>query len=123
MAIDSQVLQRHALSGHPWAVLLALGALTGCESDTLGSGGTTDGGTSASGPVTTTGSQGGSTTTATTAQGSTSGSGGGFVCDPPAEPGTLYELAASSWDFTVTEPVSMCEYRDQVLLVVNTAAV
>ncbi|MBL9026210.1 MAG: hypothetical protein JNL21_28710 [Myxococcales bacterium] len=111
---------------HPWAALLALGSLSACESgDSSGSGGTAENGsTTGSGPVTTTGSQSGPGSTTTTGQGSTTGAGGSsFACDPPAEPGSLYELAATSWDITISEPVSMCEYRDQVLLIVNTAAI
>ncbi len=53
------------------------------------------------------------------------GFGGGpmaFVCDPPAEPGSLYENSAVSYDINDIDPVSMCKYRGKVLLVVNTAA-
>lgn len=53
------------------------------------------------------------------------GFGGGpvaFVCDPPAEPGSLYENSAKSYDINDIDPVSMCKYRGKVLLIVNTAA-
>lgn len=53
------------------------------------------------------------------------GFGGGsmsFVCDPPAEAGSLYENSAVSYDINDIDPVSMCKYRGKVLLVVNTAA-
>jgi len=53
------------------------------------------------------------------------GFGGGppaFVCDPPAEPGSLYENSAVSYDINDIDPVSMCKYRGKVLLIVNTAA-
>lgn len=46
-----------------------------------------------------------------------------FVCDPPAEAGSLYENSAKSYDINDIEPVSMCKYRGKVLLVVNTAAI
>ena len=46
-----------------------------------------------------------------------------FVCDPPAEPGSLYENEADSYDINDIDAVSMCKYRGKVLLVVNTAAV
>jgi hypothetical protein len=65
---------------------------------------------------------GATTTTAQSAQSSSGVGGSSYVCDPPAEPGSLYELFAESFDFNVQEPVSMCEFRDQVLLIVNTAA-
>jgi hypothetical protein len=64
----------------------------------------------------------GATTTGQSAQSSSGVGGSSYVCDPPAEPGSLYELFAESFDFNVQEPVSMCEFRDQVLLIVNTAA-
>ena len=43
-----------------------------------------------------------------------------FVCDPPAQPGTFYALEAQSLDRW--DPVSMCELRGKVALVVNIAA-
>ena len=46
-----------------------------------------------------------------------------FVCDPPAEPGSLYENAAMSYDINDIDPVSMCKYRGKVTLIVNTAAI
>ncbi len=46
--------------------------------------------------------------------------GGSFVCDPPAEEGSLFELQA---DFKYEDnPVSMCRYRGEVILIVNVAA-
>lgn len=41
-----------------------------------------------------------------------------FVCNPSAPGGSFYALSAS----TGFREVSMCEYRDRVLLVVNIAA-
>lgn len=41
-------------------------------------------------------------------------------CDPPADPSSLY--AREAVDYATFQPVSMCEYRDQVLLIVNIAA-
>jgi hypothetical protein len=46
-----------------------------------------------------------------------------FVCDPPAEPGSLYELAAKSYDLNDIGPMSMCKVRGKVALIVNTAAI
>jgi hypothetical protein len=45
------------------------------------------------------------------------------VCDPPAEPGSLYENDAISYDITQTDPVSMCQFRGDVLLMFNAAAI
>lgn len=45
-----------------------------------------------------------------------------FVCDPPAAPGSLYELSAESYDINDIDAVSMCKYRGKVALIVNTAA-
>jgi hypothetical protein len=54
------------------------------------------------------------------------GFGGGgvrpFSCDPPAAPGSLYEHSAVSYDIDEIDPVSMCKYRGDVLLIANTAA-
>ncbi|MEZ4307629.1 MAG: hypothetical protein R3F14_06235 [Polyangiaceae bacterium] len=48
------------------------------------------------------------------------GSGGGdVVCDPPAEAGSLYALEDEGL-FDIG-PSSMCKYRGDVLLIVNTA--
>jgi glutathione peroxidase len=45
---------------------------------------------------------------------------GGFVCDPPAAPGSFYALSARN--LANTRDVSMCEFRGKVILVVNTAS-
>jgi hypothetical protein len=52
------------------------------------------------------------------------GAGGGdgtFVCDPPAAPGSIYERTGDAFGFT--DPLPMCKYRGQVMLIVNTAAI
>ena len=49
--------------------------------------------------------------------------GSSYVCDPPAAAGSIYELFAESLDIDEIEPVSMCKYRGDVMLIVNTAAV
>jgi hypothetical protein len=111
--------------GRTWATIFTLGSLTACGgTDPAGSGGAAEAGAGPSGPVTTAtaGNAGGTTTVAQTSQASTGVGGSSYVCDPPAEPGSLYELTAVSYDIAVMEPVSMCEFRDQVLLIVNTAA-
>jgi hypothetical protein len=50
------------------------------------------------------------------------GSGGAMAgCNPPAAPGSLWELEGLRYpDF---QPVSMCQYRGDVTLIVNTAAI
>lgn len=58
---------------------------------------------------------------------STSGAGGGgggtALCDPLAEtPGHFYSMSAESLDIDILEPVNMCQYRGDVLLIVNTAS-
>lgn len=45
-----------------------------------------------------------------------------FVCDPPAAPGSLYELSAVSYNINEIDPVSLCKYRGEVMLIVDTAA-
>ena len=93
-----------------------------------GSGGSAaDGGTGGAGSATSSASTTGATTGSTSgpsAVASTTGAGGAmaFACDPPAAPGSFYAEEAWSYDVTILEPVSMCQYRGDVLLVVNTAA-
>jgi hypothetical protein len=52
----------------------------------------------------------------------TSGAGGStaFVCNPPAAPGSIFEATAESYG--ALDPVPMCKYRGDVLLIVNVAA-
>ena len=101
-----------------WTTFLALTVGAGCtgpgpeaEAGTGGAGG-------AEPPATTT------TGAVSTGAGAGSGSGGGpvdsFDCDPAAEPGSVYERSATAYG--VPDPVSMCRYRGDVMLVVNTAA-
>ena len=49
-----------------------------------------------------------------------SGGGGPFVCDPPAAPGSIFEKTADQFD--VVDPVPMCKYRGDVMLIFNGAA-
>ncbi|HVK63086.1 MAG TPA: hypothetical protein VM694_01360 [Polyangium sp.] len=120
--------------GKRWCVALALtlGAFA-CSSG----GGESTGGEGGAGGVAGPGS-GGNAGTTTVASSSSSvgavasssasvGSGGaggamGFVCDPPAEPGSLYEHSVESYDLNDLEPVPLCKYRGEVVLIVNTAA-
>jgi glutathione peroxidase-family protein len=44
----------------------------------------------------------------------------GVDCNPPAAPGSIFEATAESYG--VLQPVPMCKYRGDVLLIVNTAA-
>ena len=50
----------------------------------------------------------------------TAGAGGAFDCDPAAEAGSLFATAGVS--FETLADTSMCKWRGDVLLVVNTAA-
>ncbi len=56
------------------------------------------------------------------ASSSTTGMGGnsGMDCDPPAAAGSLYEKSAKL--FPLGPDKSMCSYRGEVVLIVNTAA-
>ncbi|MBK6519280.1 MAG: hypothetical protein IPM79_22350 [Polyangiaceae bacterium] len=118
--------------GGATAAVFALGALAACGEGEAGTAGTgaasSNGGSSEGGSPGAGGSNAGA--------GPSDGGGGGidiglggqggapapFVCDPPAEPGSLYELSAESLDFSAPEPISMCSFRGDVLLIVNTAA-
>jgi hypothetical protein len=68
-----------------------------------------------------------SAASSTTGVGPGTGAGGGggampFVCDPPADPGSIYAESAESLNIEIGS-VPMCKYRDRVMLIVNTAAV
>ena len=110
-------------------VSLALAACNGSGGGApggSGGSGASSAGSGAAGPGVG-GAGNGSASSATTSTGVTSGSVGAggstaFVCDPPAAPGSIYEHSAESYDIDQIDPVSMCKYRGQVALVVNTAA-
>jgi hypothetical protein len=99
-----------------WTTFLALTVGAGCT----GPGPEADAGTGGAGgaepPAT--------ATTGAVSTGAGSGGGGGavdsFNCDPAAEAGSIYERAAVAYG--APDPVSMCRYRGDVMLVVNTAA-
>lgn len=127
----------------PVAALLTTGLVVavGCGDD-AGGGATSQGGddvtpstsvATTGGPgATTGGGDGGAGTTTGTVvasvgpgpvsvSASSTGVGGGPpACDPPADPSSLH--AREAIDYATFQPVSMCEYRDQVLLIVNVAA-
>jgi hypothetical protein len=96
-----------------WTTWVALTLGAGCSSPDAGAGPEAVG-------------SGGAGTTSAAATSTTSAGTGGpdlpYDCDPAAEPGSLYELAAVSYDIDTIDPVSMCEYRGDVMLIVNTAA-
>jgi len=47
--------------------------------------------------------------------------GGNFICDPVAAPGSLYERTADMYGSAGLS--SMCPYRGEVMLIINTAAI
>ena len=53
---------------------------------------------------------------------SSSGSGSMFDCDPPAMPGSLWELEDTRL-LPPLDTLSMCEFRGDVLLIFNSAAI
>jgi hypothetical protein len=99
------------------------GQEAGSSASTEGSGGS-GGGSSAQGNTSSASSGNAVASSSGNAVASSSGAGGGssFVCDPPAAPGSIYERSAVSYDINAIDPVSMCKYRGDVMLVVNTAA-
>ena len=113
-----------------YTAVLALSLGVGCSEEakeaTAGSGPAGAGGGGGTGV--TTGSGGNTSTSTSTGMGVVSSSGAGvggssYVCDPPAEAGSIFELYAESLDIDQIEPVSMCQYRGDVMLLVNVAAV
>jgi glutathione peroxidase len=109
-------------SRHLWLSAAALTALYGCSTEEgggnllPGSGGNGQGGgvTNASSGPTTTSSAIASTST---------GMGGSspYVCDPPAAPGSIYEREGTPF-YPPFDKISMCQFRGDVMLIVNTAA-
>ncbi|MDC3953009.1 hypothetical protein [Polyangium jinanense] len=123
--------------GKRWCVALAItlgafacssggGESAGGEGGTAGAGGVVGPGSGGNAGTTTVASSSSSVgAVASSAASVGSGGAGGtmsFVCDPPAEPGSLYEHSVESYDVNDLEPVPLCKYRGEVLLIVNTAA-
>lgn len=115
-----------------WTAVLALSVNSGCSGDSQQAQGGAGGGGGAGGAGQSSSAANGSSSvassSATTGPGSGAGGGGGeapmpFVCDPPAEPGSIYEQSAESLNIEEVDPVSMCKYRGNVMLLINTAAV
>lgn len=113
-----------------WPALAALALGAGCAPEASsvaggeGAGGAGGAATGGAGGVASGGAGGVASGGAGGGAGAASGGEGGapFVCDPPAEPGSLYEATAESMNIEIQDPISMCQYRGDVLLIVNTAA-
>ena len=112
------------LDGKRLGMMAALTLGAACGSASMGSGttatATTHGGTGG----TTTKTTSTTTTTAmttTTGMGGMGGAGGATGCNPPAAAGSLWAQGAQQ--YADPNPTSMCDYRGDVLLVVNTADV
>jgi hypothetical protein len=100
--------------------LAGFGAITACGGDdpapiTMGSGGDTGSSSSAQ-------QSSSAVTTTTIASVTSSSTGMTFNCDPPAEQGSVYELSDIP-ALPPKTPVSMCEFRGDVILVYNAAAI
>jgi hypothetical protein len=108
-----------------WAIACSGdGKTTATTSAAGGNGGSDGSGSSQSGSGSSIASSGmASSSSVAVGAGGFGGSPMSFVCDPPAEPGSLYENSAKSYDLNDIDPVSMCKYRGKVLLMVNTAAI
>lgn len=114
-----------------YTAVLALSLGVGCSEEakeaTAGSGPAGAGGGGGTGVTTGAGGNTGTGTSTSTGMGVVSSTGAGvggssYVCDPPAAAGSIFELFAESLDIDQIEPVSMCQYRGDVMLLVNVAA-
>jgi hypothetical protein len=112
-----------------YSAVLALSIGAGCSEDGQPNpgGGSTVAGAGGGGGGTGVTSGSGVSTSASSTTIASSGPGAGvggssYVCDPPAAPGSIYEMFAESLDINQIEPVAMCKYRGDVMLIVNTAA-
>jgi hypothetical protein len=103
------------------ALLAGAAIAVGCSSPNAGSGGAGSGGATIATTGVTSGHGPSSThAAATTGSAGQQGAGGSsFVCSPPAASGSLYETTAISY---ALDNVSMCQYRGDVLLIIDTAA-
>lgn len=119
-----------------WSALLAMSLGVGCSeppktANSSSGGGGAGGAPTGSSSSSSSGEQSSSSIASTsgpTAGATTGGSGGAggsvaFVCDPPAEAGSIYETSGVSLNIEQVDPISMCKYRGDVMLVVNTAAI
>ena len=101
-----------------WPWIMGAAVVIGC------SGGDTPGPEHMTGSSTSSGNGGSGSTSASgsVAMASTSaGTPDPYVCDPPAAAGSIYELSAPPL-FTPNQLRSMCQFRGEVMLIVNTAA-
>ena len=107
------------VSTSAYTALFAATSLGACTSSNTGAGGA---GAAGGATVANTSGNAGSpsSTHATSAStGAQQGAGGStYVCSPPAAPGSLYEKTAVS---VALDTISMCQYRGDVLLIVDTA--
>jgi hypothetical protein len=110
-----------------WPALLALQFGAGCSSSdgdgSGGAGGNPGAGSGGDAAASSVASVGASVSASASVVGPGAGGAGGsdtFVCDPPAEPGSIWEKTADM--FGAVEPVPMCRYRGDVLLIFNGAA-
>jgi hypothetical protein len=107
-----------------WMVLTVGAGCSGPAEEPAAPPGAGGGGVGGAGASTATTTGGSAVATAVSVGASGAGGGGSaFVCDPPAAPGSLYELSALSYDLREVDPVSMCRIRGDVALLVNIAAV
>lgn len=112
---------------------LTAAACGGSTPATTGAGGTTAsattgiGGTAQTTSSTTAGASGvggaqaSATATASVTTGNGGAGGGELACNPAAEPGSIYEATVDMFGSAGT--TTMCPYRGQVMLIVNTAAI
>jgi len=111
-----------------WPALLALSFGAGCSnaSDSAtagpgsGAGGPGGAGAGAAGPASGSASNAQSSAATVGPATGTTGAGGMFVCDPPAEAGSIWERTAEM--YAEINPVPMCKYRGKVMLIFNDAA-
>ncbi len=100
------------------AAVVAAGAFWACSGEQPDSVATSSSNSSSDTSSTTAAGPAGNTGAVSVAS---SSSGMGFECDPPAEAGSLYELFEKP--LYVPQELSMCQYRNDVMLIVNTAAI
>ena len=116
-----------------WTAVLAMSLSVGCSdqdnpqtasgSGVGGASGSSTGPGSSSSTASSTSSTAGPSAVASSGAGAGGSGGAPFVCDPAAEPGSIYERSGQSLNIEEVDPISMCKYRGDVMLVINTAAV
>jgi hypothetical protein len=109
----------HRVHAPAWSLVVASALGASCGDGGNATTGATGGSGGALATTTTTTTTGGNGTSTHAVSSSASTGTGAPVCSPPAPAGSIYEKPAVTFGL---DTISMCQYRGDVLLIVDTAA-